>query len=171
MHGFREGVAIRHVQIASRIPWRTAVPEGRCRVDTDLHDRSLSSSAELGRLAVTGVAVVGLLVAPLPDRRVPIIFDDRLVKVLLSASLVALAASAGFALLHRFHAGGAAFHHLQVIKPLLLNDPQDEAELERSFKKRTPLFLRCHRFLTLASSSLVAGAGLLSGAFIRLLFA
>ena len=150
---------------------RMAVPEERYRVDIDLHDRSLSFSAELVRLALAGIAVVGFLVARLPDQRVHIVFDDPLVKVLLSASLVALAASAGFALLHRFNAGGAAFHHLQVIKLLLLNDPQDEDELERSFKERTTLFLRCHRFLTLASFLLVAGTGLLGGAFIRLLFA
>jgi hypothetical protein len=150
---------------------RLEVPEGRYRLDLDLHDRSLSFSAELVRLALAGIAVVGFIVTRLPDQRLHLVFDDPLLRALIAGSLVALAATAGFALLHRFYAGGAAFHHLQVIKLLLLNDPKDDQELERELKQRTALFLTCHRFLTLASVCLVAGAGLLGSAFIRLLFA
>jgi hypothetical protein len=150
---------------------RIDLPDGRYRADLDLHDRSLQFSAELVRLALAGIAVVGFLVTKLPDQGLHVVFADRLLKTLLSASLVALAASAGLALLHRFFAGGAAFHHLQVIKLLVLNDSSNEQELQDALKHRTALFLRCHRFLTLASVLLVAGAALLGGAFIRLLLA
>jgi hypothetical protein len=149
---------------------RLEVPAGRYRADLDLHDRSLTFSAELVRLALAGITVVGFIVTRLPDQRLHLVFDDLAVRALLSGSLVALAATAGLALLHRFYAGGAAFHHLQVIKLLLLNDSRDEHDLEQELKQRTALFLRCHYFLTLASACLIAGTGLLGTAFIRLLF-
>ncbi len=150
---------------------RIDLPEGRYRADLDLHDRSLHFSAELVRLALAGIAVVGFLVTKLPDHELRVVFADQLLKFLLSGSLVALAASAGLALLHRFFAGGAAFHHIQVIKLLVLNDSSSEQELQQALKHRTALFLRCHRFLMLASVLLVAGTAFLGGAIIRLLLA
>jgi hypothetical protein len=150
---------------------RLELPEARYRVDLDLHDRSLAFSAELLRLALAGIAVIGFILTRLPEQRMHLVFDDIVLKGLLSGGLVALAATAGSALLHRFYAGGAAFHHLQVIKVMLLNDASDEEELSRELRERTRLFMRCHRFLTTSSICLVASAALLGGAFIRLLFA
>jgi hypothetical protein len=147
------------------------VPEERYRADIDLHDRSLAFSAELLRLTLAGITVVGFVVAQFPEPTRRIVFDDSVIKGLLAGSLVAFAVSAGFALLHRFYAGGAAFHHLEVIKLLLLDDAAHEDRLEHALTQRTALFLRCHRFLTLASGLLILGAALVGGAFIRLLFA
>lgn len=150
---------------------RIEVPESRYRADIDLHDRSMQFSAELVRMALAGIAVVGFLVAHLPDHLQSVVFNTLRLKTLLSGGVIAFATSAGFALLHRFYAGGAAFHHLQVIKLLLLDDAEYTHELSREMGLRTRLFLRCHRFLTLASGLLVAGAGLLGAAFILALLA
>jgi len=150
---------------------RVEVPQDRYRADIDLHERSIQFSAELVRMALAGIAVVGFLVAQLPEHLRSVVFNTLRLKALLSGSVIAFAASAGFALLHRFFAGGAAFHHLQVIKLLLLDDAQYTQELDREMGRRTMLFLRCHRFLKLASGLLVAGAGLLGAAFILALFA
>ena len=54
---------------------------------------------------------------------------------------------------------------------LVLNDSSSEQELQQALKHRTALFLRCHRFLMLASVLLVAGTAFLGGAIIRLLLA
>lgn len=150
---------------------QTEVPEGRYRADIDLHDRSIQFSGDLVRMALAGIAVVGFLVAQLPEHLRSVVFDTLRLKALLSASVIAFAASAGFGLLHRFFAGAAAFHHLQVIKLLLLDDPKYTQALDREMELRTMLFLRCHRFLKLASGLLVAGAGLLGATFILALFA
>jgi len=101
---------------------RVDVPEARYRADIDLHDRSIQFSAELVRMALGGMAVVGFLITQLPDRLSATVFSSLGLKALLSASVIGFAGSAGFALLHRFFAGGAAFHHLQGITLLLLND-------------------------------------------------
>lgn len=150
---------------------RLEVPEALYRVDVDLHDRSVQFSAELVRMALAGIAVIGFLVAQLPEHLRSVVFNTLRLKALLSGSVIAFAASVAFALLHRFFAGGSAFHHLQVIKLLLLDDAKHSQELERELGIRTMLFLRCHRFLTLASALLVAGAGLLGATFILALFA
>ena len=150
---------------------RLHVPEDRYRADLHLHDRSIQFSAELLRIALAGIAVVGFLVAQFPEHLRSAVFNTLRLKVLLSGSVVAFAASGGFALLHRFYAGGAAFHHFQVIKLLLVDDARDRQELDKEMALRTTLFLRCHRFLTLASGLLVAGAALLGATFIFALFA
>ena len=150
---------------------RLEIPEERYRADIDLHDRSLNFSAELLRLALAGIAVVGFLVTDVPDQRVATIFADHFLKMSMSLALMALAGSSGFALLHRFYAGGAAFHHLQVIKLLFLDDPALEARLKEGLEERTALFKRCHRFLIGASVLLILGAVFLGLAFVRFLFA
>ena len=149
---------------------RLVIPEERYRADIDLHDRSLSFSAELVRLALAGIAVVGFLIANAPVDRVSAVFDDNLLKTLISLALAALAATAAFALLHRFYAGSAAFHHLQVVKLLFLDDPALDPNLKKELDERTALFMRSHRFLRLASILLVLGAIFLGVAFVRFLF-
>jgi hypothetical protein len=150
---------------------RLAIPEDRYKADIDLHDRSLNFSAELVRLALAGIAVVGFLIANAPDDRATTIFGDGLLRGAISIALVALAGASAFALLHRFYAGGAAFHHLQVIKLLSLNDPAFEGRLKEEMEERTILFMRSHKFLIGASVLLIAGALSLGLAFVRFLFA
>lgn len=146
------------------------IPEVRYRADMELHDRSQSYSAELLKLALAGIGVVGFLLVNIPKARSTPVFGDTLLTFLFSASVVAFAISVAFALLHRFYASGANFHHLQAIKLLLLNDSSLDAEVDRAIRIRTTKFLQCHSFLKAAALLLLVGACLLSGAFIRLMF-
>ncbi len=141
------------------------VPEDRYRLDLDLHDRSIQFSAELLRIALAGIVVVGFIVEKFPKDLRDIALKTSLSKWTLAAAVIAFAISSGCALAHRFFAGGAAFHHSQVIKLLILPDAHDSKALTDAKAKRTRLFLRCHRYLILASSCLVIGAGLLAITF------
>ena len=130
-----------------------------------MHDRSIQFSAELVRLALAGIAVAGFLVAQAPETLRKVVLDTFYLKLLLAGGILAFALSAGFALLHRYFAGGAAFHHLQALKLLELNDRNGAGELAKALDMRTQLFLRCHRFLTLAAALLVAASVLLGATF------
>jgi hypothetical protein len=149
---------------------RLEVSEERYRADMDRHDRSQQFSSELLKLALAGVAVVGFLLANFPKERLARVFDDTLLKFFFSASVVAFATSVAFALLHRFYASGANFHHLQVIKLLMLQDSSLDGEVDRNMSLRTAKFLQAHAFLKAAAWLLVIAASLLAGAFIRLMF-
>lgn len=150
---------------------RVEVPEVRYRADIDLHDRALAFSSELVRLALAGIAVVGFILTHTPSTLLTLLFSDVVTKCLLSIALVAFAASAGCGLLQRFFAGGAAFHHMQVIKIGLLDDPDLSDRVNSEIEERSLLFARSHRCLSCAAGLLVVAAVFLGAAFVRLLFA
>lgn len=145
------------------------VPEGRYKADLSLHDRSQSFSSELLKLGLGGIAVVGFLLANFPKERMNRLLDDRIVGILFSASVICFALSVGSALLQRFYAAGAMFHHLQVIKLSLLNDAAAEKEIARNIRIRTRKFMTSHRLLKATAWLLVVAALLVSIAFIRML--
>ncbi len=146
------------------------VPETRYKADLELHDRSQAFSSELLKLALGGIAVVGFLLANFPKGQLQHSLDDVSVRVLFSAAVVAFALAVGAALLQRFHASGAMFHHLQVIKFLMLEDASLETTVAKDMSLRTAKFLRAHALLKRAAWLLVIAALLLSIAFIRMLF-
>ena len=146
------------------------LPDTRYKADLELHDRSLAFSSELLKLALAGIAVVGFLLVNFPESEMGLALKDMPVKVLFSASVAAFGLSVAAALLQRFYASGALFHHLQVMKLALLADASHEAEVDRNMNIRTTKFLQAHSFLIAAASLLVFGALLLSGAFIRMMF-
>ena len=84
--------------------------------------------------------------------------------------VVDVALAAGAALLQRFYASGAMFHHLQVIKLLMLPESVSEEDVKENLVIRTAKFLRAHAFLKCAAWLLVTAALLLSVAFIRMMF-
>lgn len=149
---------------------RLEVPEIRYKADLELHDRSQAFSSELLKLALGGIAVVGFLLANFPESQLEQGLRDMPVRVLFSASVVAFALSAAAALLQRFYAAGALFHHLQVIKLLLLGDASPQSEVEMNIGVRTAKFLQAHSFLKGAAFLLVIAALLLSVAFTRMMF-
>ncbi len=149
---------------------RSRYPRSGIELTWSLHDRSQSFSGELLRLALAGIAVVGFLLVNIPKARSTPAFGDTLLTFLFSASVVAFAISVAFALLHRFYASGANFHHLQAIKLLLLKDSSLDDEVEKAIQTRTAKFLQCHSFLRIAALLLLVAACLLGGAFIRLMF-
>ena len=146
------------------------VPEGHYKADLELHDRSQSFSSELLKLALAGIAVVGFLLANFPKGPLAQSLKDTAVKVLFSAAVVAFALAVGAALLQRFYASGAMFHHLQVIKLLMLPESVSEHEVKENLSIRTEKFMRAHAFLKCAAWLLVTAALFLSIAFIRMMF-
>ena len=146
------------------------VPESRYKADLELHDRSQSFSSELLKLALAGIAVVGFLLANLPKSQLEHALNDTSVRLLFSAAVVAFALAVGAALLQRFYASGAMFHHLQVIKLLMLPESVSEDDVKENLAIRTAKSLRAHAFLKCAAWFLVTAALLLSSAFIRMMF-
>ena len=146
------------------------VTETRYKADLELHDRSQAFSSELLKLALGGIAVVGFLLANFPKGQLEHSLKDTPVRVLFSAIVVAFALSVAASLLQRFYAAGALFHHLQVIKLLMLGDASLQSEVERNMTVRTAKFLHAHLLLKCAAWSLVMAALLLGIAFIRMMF-
>jgi hypothetical protein len=145
------------------------VPETRFRADMELHGRSLELSSELLKLGLGGIAVVGFALGAAPGLLVQRLFEAPYQKQLVSLSIVAFALAVGCALLHRFFASGASFHHLQVIKLVLLNDRSLNDAVAANMRHRTRKFMVCHRWLQGAAMCLVLAASALAAAFIRML--
>jgi hypothetical protein len=146
------------------------VPEVRYKADLSLHDRSQSFSSELLKLGLGGIAVVGFLLANFPKERLDRLLNDRILGYLFSASVICFALAVGSALLQRFYAAGAMFHHLQVIKLSLLGDATAEHEIKRNLQIRTRKFMTSHRLLKATAWLLILAALFISLAFIRMLF-
>lgn len=136
-------------------------------VDLALFNDGKDLSAELLKLALAGIAVVGALLS-LPARPGP---DDLLFKILLSCSVIAFAASTGTALLQRFFASSALFHHIKAMKMASCDDAAIEQSVEAEVAIRLVQFGRAHVLLIATAAFLVSGAALLGSAFIRLMFA
>ncbi len=146
------------------------LPEARYKADLELYDRSQTFSSELLKLALGGIAVIGFLLANFPKERLEHILDDAAVRILFCASVVAFALSVGLALLQRFEAAGAMFHHLHVIKLSSLEDGTAEAEISHHMRIREKKFMQAHALLKSTSWFLVLAAVLVSLAFIRMMF-
>lgn len=146
---------------------KISLPEAQYRVDLALFNDGKELAAELLKLALAGIAVVGALLS-FPARPGP---DDLLAKALLSSSVIVFAVSAGIALLQRFFASSAMFHHIKAMKTASCNDPALAQAVEEEVAARFTQFRRAHLLLMATAFFLVAGAALLGGAFIRLLFA
>jgi hypothetical protein len=146
------------------------VREGHYKADLELHDRSQSFSSELLKLALGGIVVVGFLLANFPKGPLEYELKDTAIRLLFSTAVMAFALAAGSALLQRFWASSALFHHLQVIKLVLLNDGSLDGEIGKNMEMRTSKFLRAHALLRCTAWFLVAATVLLSAAFTRMLF-
>lgn len=114
--------------------------------------------------------MVGFLLANFPKGQLEESLKDIPVRVLFSATVVAFALSGAAALLQRFYASGAMFHHLQAIKLLMLQGGSHQSEVERNIRIRTAKFMRAHSLLKCAAWLLVVAALLLSITFIRMMF-
>lgn len=141
--------------------------DAQYRVDLALFNDGEGLSAELLKLALAGIAVVGALLS-LPARSWP---DDFLFKALLSGSVIVFAICSGAALLQRFFASSAMFHHIKAMKIASRENPALKQSVEAEVAIRFTQFRRAHRLLVTTAFFLVSGAALLGGAFIRLLFA
>ncbi len=143
------------------------LPEAQYQVDLALFEDGKALSAELLKLALVGIAVVGALLS-FPGRPWP---DDLPFKMLLSCSVIAFATSTGVALLQRFFASSAMFHHIKAMKVASCENPALEQSVEMELAERFKQFGRADVLLIATAVLLVLGASLLGSAFIRLLFA
>jgi hypothetical protein len=146
------------------------LPESRYKADLGLHDRSQAFSSELLKLALAGVAVIGFLLANFPKGPLKHALHDTPVKVFFSGAVIAFTLSVGFALLQRFQASSALFHHFQVLKFSMMSDPAARDLITENIDTRTVKFMQAHWLLKRAAWFLVIAALLLSIAFIRMLF-
>jgi hypothetical protein len=145
---------------------RAELPESRYKIDLTLFEQSQNLSAELLKLSLAAIAVVGALLS-VPTRPWP---DDLAFKLLISASVVVFAFSAGLALLQRFFSSSAMFHHIKALKAAHANDPALTESVEMELAVRQTEFARAHRLLVGTAIFLGTGAVCLGVAFVRLLF-
>lgn len=140
------------------------------QADMELYDRSQGFSSELLKLALAGITVVGFFVAQLPKTYQERVFENSTLRKLLIGAVAGFAASVACALVHRFLAGGANFHHLRFAKLLKIKsefpDPLVESALKESWALRDVKFRWSHRFLRASSLLLLGAASLLGAAFV-----
>ncbi|MCL4315414.1 MAG: hypothetical protein M1527_00815 [Gammaproteobacteria bacterium] len=96
-------------------------------------------------------------------------FSDGRLQMLISGSVIAFALTVLFALLERFYASGAMFHHVKAMKLLQHEDPTLAEVAKAALRARRINFIRAHRFMQTAAALLVLATCLLGAAFIRLL--
>ena len=97
------------------------IPEGRYASDVALHDRFVSFSSEIMKLAIGGIISIGFILTLLAGKNTlpSVAYDPAFaITAMISASCFAL--SAGSSLVHRFLAADGLFHHLRAIKHRLL---------------------------------------------------
>lgn len=145
---------------------RVELPEARYRSDLALFDHGQSLSAELLKLSLAAIAVVGALL-PLLPKPWP---RDEIFRLLLSISVIAFAISTGLALLQRFYASSGIFHHIKAMKLASRNESSLDEATEIELRTRLGKFNVAHSLLKATAISLSVGAGLLASAFIRLMF-
>lgn len=162
------------------------VSQARYDVDMVLHDRYQSFSAELLKLSLAGIGVVGFfltLIAGDKTHSFQNIVNDSFFKTFCILSLVSLAGAVAFALLHRFFASDGMFHHIRAIKLMILfeqgyqvnldevckNNGSIQDEIIKDESRRNKKFRRAGSFLVLSGFFLALGAALLGAVFIVLL--
>lgn len=152
--------------LSERALLQVNLPEAQYQADMVLFNDGQKLSAELLKLSLAGIAVVGALLS-FPDKAWP---DDLLFKIFLSSSVAVLAIAAGTALLQRFYASSAMFHHIKAMKVAAGGAVLEQA-VEAEIAIRAEKFKCAHALLVTTSVCLVLGAALLGSAFIRQLFA
>jgi hypothetical protein len=144
------------------------LPKSRYDADMHLHDRSLDFSSEILRIALAGIAVVGFIFSRIPEHLQGRVFSNPAVLILIFLSLISFLVSAGFALLYRYQAGGAVFHHIDYLKIVALNCNNSfvEAKSRAAESKRDRKFFKLNFYTRFAAIMLIFAAGFLGAAFI-----
>jgi hypothetical protein len=146
------------------------LPELRYQVDMKLFDHGQDLSAELLKLSLAGIAVVGVLLPLLPKSVSFPGAGDGTFKLLFSSSVIAFAISTSTALFQHFFASSAMFHHVKAMKIAFHDDPSLDETIDREIDTRLKKFTLAHSLLKATAILLATGAALLGGAFIRLMF-
>ena len=149
------------------------LPEARYRADMELYQQDQALNAELLRLSLAGIGVVGFLLTLLVEKIKITGLDDVWFAGLVIAAVVGFAIAAMGALKRRMVAASAMFHHIKNLKEAKL---MQEGKLEVSSADR-PLenpasdkMMAAQKVLNATVLVLAVAAGLLGGAFVRMLF-
>lgn len=149
------------------------LPEDRYRADMELYRQDQALNAELLRLSLAGIAVVGFLLSLLVEKIKFSGLDDVWFAGLLTAAVVGFAVAALGALKRRMVAASAMFHHIKNLKEAKL---MQEGKLEVSSADKPPenpasdKMIATQKVLDATVLVLAVAAGLLGGAFVRMLF-
>jgi len=145
------------------------IEEGTFAHDVTLLDRYLSYSAELLRLSLLGITAIAYWVSKASSPPLP-----PITRGMISISLLAFAASAATALVHRYAATDSMSSHLEVIRryirnstPSALDTAKDVAIEAAERSQRSAQFRRSK--LALAVSAILLGIGSVFLAFGALL--
>jgi len=149
---------------------RIGLPEERYRVDMILFDQGQHLSAELLKLALAGIAAVGVFLSFLLKTPAAVGLTDDWFRLLFMLAVIGFAISIAVALLQRFYAGGAMFHHIKAMKLASQNDAGLHKDIEENLAVRLSQFMRASTLLKASAFFLSLGATLLGGALIRMLF-
>ncbi|HMO49805.1 MAG TPA: hypothetical protein PKE26_02095 [Kiritimatiellia bacterium] len=135
------------------------IPEARYRADMDLHDRFQTFSGELLKIALGGLAVIGFFIALYVDRENSPSMVGCIETYLFWASLL-FAAAGAFCMIHRFLASNGMFHHILVIKLLIVDPHPDDSNIIAEETTRNLKFKLSEMALKI-SAILIIGAGFL----------
>ncbi len=162
---------------------RIEIPEDRYSADMALHDRFVSFSSEMMKLAIGGIVAVGFILTLLAGKGAlpPIVYSPAFATAAI-ASVSFFVLSAGSSLVHRFLAADGIYHHLRAIKHLILAEEPDataqipardvaavRAEAESDECNRNRKFGLSERWLLLSGGLLFAGLASFVSAIIFIL--
>lgn len=139
------------------------------RIDLELFDRGQKLSAELLRLSLAGIAVVGFFLTNILAK-LPANSASNTLKLCLAGAVLACVLSTLFSLLQMFFASGSMFHHIEAIKRTPLESQAPNDALKKSLNARETKFNTAHRFLMASGVFLVIAACLLGAAFIEWMY-
>jgi hypothetical protein len=155
-------------ELSERDLLRVELPETRYHVDMQLFEQGQSLSAELLKLSLAGIAVVGVLLPLLPKQSSGA--ADSVFKLLLAASVMSFAIAAAAALLQRFFASSGMFHHIKAMKIAFHSDPSLDKATDRELHTRLSQFIRAHTLLKATAILLAIGVAFMGAAFVRLMY-
>lgn len=141
------------------------VPADFYRIDLELFDRGQKLSAELLRLSLAGIAVVGFFLTNVLAK-FPVNSECNTLKLSLSGAVLACVLSTLLSLLQAFFASGAMFHHIKAIKLTRLKDQSLNDALKETLSTKEAKHNSAHRLLIASAIFLVIAACLLGAAFI-----
>ena len=136
------------------------------RIDLELFDRGQKLSAELLRLSLAGIAIVGFFLTKILAN-FPAHLASNTLKLCLAGAVLACVLSTLFSLLQAFFASGAMFHHIKAIKLTQLKDQALNDALKETLSAREAKFKTAHWLLIASAIFLVIAACLLGTDFIE----
>lgn len=145
------------------------VPADFYQADLELFDHGQKLSAELLRLSLAGIAVVGFFLTN-ALAKIPANPECNTLKLSLSGAVLACVLSTLFSLLQAFFASGAMFHHIKAIKLTQLKDQALNDALKESISARDAKHNSAHWLLMASAIFLVIAACLLGAAFIEWMY-